>query len=326
VTGQWGGMDAIIELIPPRGRSVALAAEIKRSVNTRDLRAVVEQLEAASARAGGTSNAIPIVIARYLAPPTQQWLAERGISYADATGNLRIIAETPALFLRDVGANKDPWRGPGRPRGALKGEPAARVVRALVDFGEPMTIPELIKLSGASSGATYRVIDFLEEQALVKREERGPITGVEWKRLLEVWAKDYGFMTSNTVHSFLEPRGVSALAERLRDVESPYAVTGSLAAQKWAPYAPPRAAMIYADNPDELVRDLGLRQVDGGANILLAAATSDVVFERTQTYDGLRIVAPSQAVVDLMTGPGRNPSEGQALLEWMEENVEEWRV
>ena len=34
---------------------------------------------------------------------------------------------------------------------------------------------------------------------------------------------------------------------------------------------------------------------------------------------------PSQVVVDLMTGPGRNPNEAEELLSWMQANEEAWR-
>lgn len=323
-TDLWGRTDAVVDLNPPEGRSIMLVAEVKRSIVTKDLQGIVDQLKKATQRAGGPTR-IPIVIARYLPPPSQAWLAGNEISYADATGNLRIVSEKPTVFLRDVGAAKDPWRGPGRPRGTLKGEPAARVVRALADISPPMTVPELINLSGASSGATYRVVEFLAEQALLERQARGPIEAVDWQGLLTAWAKDYGFMASNPVRKFLQPRGIDAATEGLRRVTSRYAVTGSLAAQNWAPYAPTKAAMIYADDPDDVARELGLREVDTGANVLVAVPTFHVVFDRARAYEGVTTVAPSQAVVDLLTGPGRGPSEAQALLDWMDANVEQWR-
>jgi len=49
-----------------------------------------------------------------------------------------------------------------------------------------------------------------------------------------------------------------------------YAVTGTLAAKRWAPYAPARNAMIYANDPPAFAERLGLREVDAGANVLLA--------------------------------------------------------
>ena len=34
---------------------------------------------------------------------------ERDIPYADAAGNIRVSLGEPALFVRDVGAQRDPW-------------------------------------------------------------------------------------------------------------------------------------------------------------------------------------------------------------------------
>ncbi|MDY7106448.1 MAG: hypothetical protein S0880_35145 [Actinomycetota bacterium] len=41
--------------------------------------------------------------------------------------------------------------------------------------------------------------------------------------------------------------------------------------------------------------------------------------------DGLRCVAPSPLAVDLLTGPGREPSQGEELLGWMKDNEDAWR-
>ena len=172
------------------------------------------------------------------------------MSYMDATGNLRIIVQHPALYLRDTGADRDPWSGTGRPRGTLQGPPAAKVVRALVDFVPPVTVPELVRRSGASTGATYRVVEFLEREGLIEQVPRAPIIGVEWRRLVERWSEDYSFQRSNVVSAYLQPRGIPAVLDGLRGSEGMrYALTGSLAAQRLAPYASPRLAMLYVDNP-----------------------------------------------------------------------------
>ena len=96
------------------------------------------------------------------------------------------IADRPALLLRDRGEDRDPWRGPGRPRGTLQGPPAARVVRALIDFAPPYTIPDLAERARASTGATYRVIELLEQERLLERQRYGPITDVRWRALLSM--------------------------------------------------------------------------------------------------------------------------------------------
>lgn len=200
------------------------------------------------------------------------------------------------------------------------------MVRALVDYTPPYSVPRLVELSGASTGAAYRVVAFLEQEALLERTPRGPITAVQWRPLMERWSHDYGFQQSHAVESFLFPQGVEALPEALRTVtDARYALTGSLAAQSLAPHAPPRTGMIHVDDPDAMADRLGLRPVDKGANVLLAASNDDVAFVRTDTRDGVVTAAPSQIAIDLLTGPGRSPSEGTALLDWMEAHEQQWR-
>ena len=316
--------DAVVELVGPDHTSAVFVVEAKRSMVTRDLPATLEQLRSYGSHLG--QRPVPLLAARYFGSSARAWLEERGVSYIDATGNMHVLLERPALFLHDRGADRDPWRGPGRPRGTLHGPPAARVVRALVDFAPPMTVPALVRRSGASTGATYRVVEFLEREALVDRDPRGPITNVGWRRLLERWSQDYGFQRSNTVGAYLFPRGLPALLDGLREsAELRYVLTGSFAAHRIAPYSPARLAMIYVDNPEQAAERLKLRAVDSGTNVLLAAGDYDVVFDRAVKDDGLTYAAPSQAAVDLLTGPGRSPAEAQALLDWMEKHESAWR-
>jgi hypothetical protein len=318
-------IDALLTLEGPDGSSATFAVEAKRSMTTRDVPSALEQLRH-NIDAAALAPALPMLVGRYLSPPTRERLQREGVAYADATGNLRLAIDQPALFLRNVGADRDPWRGPGRPRGSLKGAAAARVIRALVDFSPPYTVPRLVQRSGASTGATYRVVNLLEEEDLLEREVRGDITVVRWRRLIERWSEDYGFMRSE-VRSFLFPRGVEKVTEVLASAgELRYVLTGSLAAQSFAPHAPPRVAMIYVDDVPAAAGELGLRSVDRGANVLLAAPREDVAFLRTRRVDGVVTAAPSQIAVDLLTGPGRSPSEGQAVLDWMESHEREWRA
>jgi hypothetical protein len=59
--------------------------------------------------------------------------------------------------------------------------------------------------------------------------------------------------------------------------------------------------------------------------VVLAEPFDPVVFDRCTIRESLRVVAPTQLAVDLLTGPGREPSEGEELLDWMRRNEEEWR-
>ncbi len=115
--------------------------------------------------------------------------------------------------------------------------------------------------------------------------------------------------------------------------ESPnfrYAVTGSVAAAQWAPYAPARAAFIYTENAAEAAKKWRLHPVDDStaeaANVILGEPEYPVVFDKTSDVkEGYTIAAIEQVAVDLLSGPGRNPAEGEELLEWMQAHESAWR-
>lgn len=320
------GVDATVRLRAPDGQDVTLLIQAKRLINTRDVMLVLEPLRRAASRRGSDEQVVSVLAARYLPPATRERIAEAGAGYVDATGNLLIVAERPAVFLADRGADRDPWRGPGRPRGTLQGLPAARVVRALVDYAPPYTVPELSERAGASTGATYRVVEFLEEEGLIERRRYAPISDVRWRKLLMRWSQDYGFAQSNTVETFLEPKGLTFLAERLSALpDLAYVVTGTLAAERVAAYAPARLATLYVRDLSATAQALDLRRTESGANVALASGKYEMAFDRAEMVDGVRVAALSQVAVDLLTGPGRNPSEATALLDWMEADESRWR-
>jgi hypothetical protein len=320
------GVDAELRLRVPDGSEAVVLIQAKRLLNTRDVPMALEALQQAAARRTGEEEVVVLLASRYLATATRERIAAAGAGYVDVTGNVLVTIGRPALFLRDRGSDRDPWRGPGRPRDTLRGPPAARVVRALIDFAPPYTVPEISERSGASTGATYRVVDFLEGQGLLKRERYGPISEVEWRPLIERWSQDYGFAQSNTVQTFLEPRGLGALTEQLASQpDLGYVVTGSLAAQRVASYAPARLAMLYVRDLADVSEALGLRPTETGANVALATGTYDVVFDRSEMLGGIRMASLSQVAVDLLTGPGRNPSEATALLDWMADHESDWQ-
>jgi hypothetical protein len=148
---------------------------------------------------------------------------------------------------------------------------------------------------------------------------------IDWMSTIRRWSQDYELRTSNAVQMYLDPRGLQSLLKKLSQTELPYAITSSLAANWLAPIAPSQIAAIYVENPSRFANEIDLRRVDTGANVLLIEPFDKVVFERTMRNEGLTVAAPSQAAVDLLTGPGREPSEGEELLLWMKGNLDVWQ-
>ncbi|MFB9253121.1 hypothetical protein ACFFWE_33210 [Sphaerisporangium melleum] len=315
--------DALWEVTAPDGTSVVLVVEVKRLVERRDVATLVEQLGDHSEAIAGSGG---VVVSRYLSPPVRERLSGAGLSYIDVTGNVRVSVPRPGLYIADRGADHDPWRGPGRPRGTLKGAPAAKVVRALLDHDRSWAIRELVEIAGVSTGSAYRVIEFLETEDLATRISSGAVVVPDWVALLRRWSEDYGFVRNSRITRWISPRGLTSLAQKAAESAVQYAVTGTLAAATWAPYAPARSAMIYTSDAERSAQLWDLRPADAGANVMLAEPEVDVVFTRTLAdTSGLVIAAPSQVAVDLMTGPGRSPAEAEELIEWMTRNESSWR-
>lgn len=315
-------LDAILEIKIPEMPTVEFAAGVKKTLNRPQMIAALDQLNRVM-----DSGFNKLVAARYIPENVQQELKDRGVSFADATGNVSIQLQTPLIVINSRGATTDPWKGPGRPTQSLKGVSAGQIVRTLCDYSSPIKIQKLIIESGASRGSAYRMVDFLTENKFITRQEGSQVSVNDWKRLLLAWSQEVNVLDSGVTKSYINQRGLKELQSKLAKIDSrKYVLTGSLAAEKYYAYADPFTAMIYTTNIDELAYELGLLETSKGANVILSSPNTPVVFDRTSIYKAMNIAAPSQIVVDLFWGPGRNPEEGKALLDWMEANENVWRI
>ncbi len=310
--------DALVRLTAPDGSRATLGLELRARVEPRDVRAFLDRFR-------GRAGVNPVVAAPFLARRTREQLRDAGIAYVDLTGNVWLALDRPALWIEAEGADRNPWREE-RPARTLRGAKAARVVRTLVDLRPPLGVRRLAVLAGADPGYVSRVLSLLEREDLVRRERRGPVADVDWARLIRRWVEDYSLLGSNLAASFLEPRGLDALRDKVRSLRARYAITGSLAASQVAPVAPSRLAVLYVDDPEAIAGELDLRPAETGANVLLVAPFDPVVYERAWEREGLTFAALSQVAADLLTGPGRGPAEAEELLGWMAEHEDAWRA
>ena len=312
--------EPVITLHASDGRDASLCVVARRHIQPRDVPNLLRQTGALAERV--------LLVAPFLSPRARELLVAANASYADITGNLRVVVSKPAVFLEGRGADRDPDRQPRALR-SLRGAAAGRAVRALCDFTPPYGVRALADVSSTPLGTVSRVVTFLEEEALLTRDDKKRVVTVDWAALITRWVQDYGVLRSNVVRSCLEPRGLAALAKKLGRLQR-YAVTGSLAGPG---IAPPRLAMLYVDDAAVAEEALELVSAEAGANVWLLEPFDEVVFERTETRplasspaaSALVVAAPSQVAADLLTSPGRGPQEGEALIEQMKGAEDDWR-
>jgi hypothetical protein len=308
----------------PDGVEAPLVVDAKRTLAPRDVDRTVSRLRSFADGAGSTDGAL-VVVAPYLSETARAQIAALDAGYVDVTGNILIRTRRPALFIKQDGASKDPWPSDEALR-TLKGRGSGRAVRALLDFEPPFGVRELAERAEVPLGSLSRTIDLLHRDGLIAKEGRGPIIDLDWAGVIRRWATDYDVTTSNRMAAFIEPRGLGALSSKLGKVKRGYGATGAFAAQRFSPVAPARLAAIYVDDVVSWSERLGLRPTDSGANVWLLEPYDDVVFDRTTSRDDLICVSATQLAVDLLTGPGRDPSEGEELLSWMKGNERAWRT
>jgi hypothetical protein len=326
-------LDLVVALHAPDGSRALLVVETKHQVAPGDMQSVLDQLthHKRSVRQDGDAEPIGIVAAPYLSPRTRELLDERGFGWFDATGNLRVRADAPALFIDRHGADRNPFTdADDRRLRSLRGPGAARVVRALLDGQGPIGVRALGAEAGVSAATSSRVLDLLSREALVDRSDNGAITGVRKRSLLRQWTQDYGLTTTNGTAPTLAPRGIDRTLTDLAVYDRRYAITGTAALRTYLPgdegaVAPLALLTIFVDRAPAAQRELGLRPVDKGANVLLVEAFDDVVYRGSHQRDGLVYAGPSQTLADLLTGVGRQPEEGEQLLDILARQDAEWK-
>lgn len=319
-----GRVDAAIEIGAP-GMGATIAVEAKRSLEPREVGSLFGSV-------GRTIRAlspnIPVlVVAPWLSPRTRDLLASEGLNYLDLTGNALVRLDRPALFIQTQGADRDPSPVP-RGKARLRGPKAGRLIRFLADVRPPYGVRELAQATGLAPGYVSRLLNALDDEALIDRSKRGSVVSADVGGLLRRWAESYDVFRSNGTATFLAPGGAAEALRGLAELDpaSLASVTGSFAAVRLAPVAAPALLALYCDDTESVARALDLIPADQGSNVVLLQPFDSVIWEGNVREAGIRYVAASQAAVDCLTGNGRMPAEGDALLNWMLENETHWRL
>jgi hypothetical protein len=325
VSGQTGEYDALLEFRDPDGVAGRLAVEVMHRVRPRDVDALLVARQRFQVSVGAP-DLLVLVVAPWLSGRTRQLLIENGFGYLDLTGNAHLTLDRPGLVVRTAGADQDP-QPVVRGSLALRGRQAGRVIRLLVDVSPPYTASALANVSGASVPYVSRLLTTLDAEALVSRGERGLVVDVDWQNLLRRRAEVYGVFTSNEARGYLAGTGAREAFRTLFEHPDAYmAVTGSFAAAQLAPVAVPAQLALYVGDPDATATALGLLPTDRSADVVLLRQEYGGVMEGARTVGGVGVVAPSQLALDCLTGNGRMPAEGEALLEWMATHEHDWRA
>ncbi|MGH9090763.1 MAG: hypothetical protein ACRDZR_05210 [Acidimicrobiales bacterium] len=319
------GSDDQLVLQAPGGAATTFLPEIRPTSSPREVqRVTADQL---SQRLRTFSQVNLLLVAPWISPRSRDLLTEAGWSYLDLTGNARISAPYSAVFILTEGDRTNPVP---RQRGTvgLRGARSGRLIRFLCDVAPPYGVRDLASATGLNPGWVSQLLGALDAQALIDRGPRGEVTGADPVSLIARWAQSYDVLKANKARSFVAPNGARRALDDLVQESGAlrWSLTGSFAAVTLAPVAAPSLLLLYADDPDGLARALNLLPADHGADVALLRPYDPVVWERPLAGAPVPTVGPSQLAVDCLTGTGRMPAEGEAVVRWMHDNERAWRV
>jgi len=81
---------------------------------------------------------------------------------------------------------------------------------------------------------------------------------------------------------------------------------------------------VHSDNA--VAQELSLMPAAGSqGNVILLQPNNMGPLERRRTFGTAEHVGLSQLAIDCLSGPGRMPAEGEAVLTYMTQNEHDWR-
>lgn len=317
-----GTPDRVVRLVGPRGAEVAYAVEARRSgaLPAALLPGIMRDIE--------QRTGLPVLfVSDYVGPSLRVLFADEGISYADASGWVRIVSDDPLILLTGDGARRAPKDRESSAVSRMNGIAAGRTIRALASIDLPIGVRGLATVAGVSPGSAAKLLATLSAEGIVDRDEVGAVVAVRRRGLIRRWVQDYSFAKANrTVAYFIAPRGLERAMTALGDIDGGVVLTGSAAARRLLPddavsVVPLRLLALYAADPAQVAGALGLIEADQAtANVVVATPQDRAILDAAQVT-----AAPTPLVVaDLLTLPGRSDAEAEQLMDTLAATDPAW--
>jgi DNA-binding transcriptional ArsR family regulator len=303
---------ADIVLVSPTWRFLV---EVKSSGSAEAVSAMLARFRDAPAHRN--DRVLPLIVTPYLSRAGRALCDQARISWMDLSGNADISG--PGLRVH-VQGKPNQYKRPGR-RLNLFAPKSSRVARELLE--RPSTWysqTELAKATELSPAYVSRIAKRLEEARLVERDEDRRLRSIDPMKMLVVWHEAYDFERHDIRRGHVTTSaGVSltdTIATTLHRANVSYAATGLVAAWQYDAFSNYRLATFYLERWLEpaTIAELGLRNVDSGANVWLAVPRDFSVFRHSKLMGGVKVVSPIQTYLDLKQQPERASEAAQHLL------------
>lgn len=273
-----------------------------------------------------------VLITDFANPALRAACIRAGIGFADTTGWLRLVSDTPPLLITSQGAARSEPTSRKARTTRLNGPASARVIRRLLEVQMPIGVRELAAEAEVSPGTVAKILPTLAQDGAVERTATGAVELVRRRLLLSRWVADYSFAASNSdVRWYLAPRGLDHVLSLISQ-QNEVTATGSLALREYlpagtVPVTPLMIAAFYTADPEIIATRFGLvNAAPGTANVALARPADETLLSLGPRKSRPGFVPVSQALADLLTLPGRAREEAEQLIDYLATTDPAWRA
>ena len=288
-----------------------LLLEVKKSGQPRIVR---EAVNALARYRSSFKDAYAIVVAPFISDVAAEILKAEGIGYVDFAGNCRICIDK--VYIRKAGQS-NPFTEK-RDLRSLYSPKAERILRVLMrDPNESWLVKPLAGTAGVSLGQVSNVKKLLDAREWLRSSNSG-ISLAKPEALLAEWAAAYRF-TRNRIENFYAMASVDeierAIAGKSQGGEPLGTLTAFSAAARLAPAVRYQRVAAYVREPMEAVAEkLDWKRVPSGSNVSLIEPYDEGVLMDSQDRDGIQVVSPLQAYLDLRGNVARGEEAAEAIL------------
>lgn len=267
-------------------------------------------------------KAYGVFMAPYISPQSAEICAKEGVGCLDLAGNCRL--SFGQVFIRRE-STRNPF-AQKRDLRSLYAPKSTRVLRVLLMRKSGWWKTQaLADEAGVSLGQVANVKKLLLDREWVAEGDKGfRLTNPQ--DLLTDWTENYTYR-KNVVREFYSMKETdeveSVLSRACRELDIPYAFTGFSGARRVAPTVRGQRTMAYVSTISEaLLEQVGLKEVQSGANVSLIIPYDEGVYYEAREMDALRIVCPVQLYLDLKRYKGRGEEAAEAV--WKQELSKLW--
>jgi len=260
-----------------------------------------------------SNHAIALVVTPFMGEAGAARCKAETVGWLDLSGNASIHG--PGLHV-SVRGRPNRFRRPGRPANPFAPK-SARVARWLLMHPHtPWRQRTLAEATGLSEGAVSKVVRAYEADGLVARHLHDGVQVRDPQLLLQAWRERYRFDRHQIRKGSIASRsGVDltrTASAALQDTR--HAFTGLAAAWWWDTFAAFRTALLYVERwPENAMHDLAFVEEPRGANIWFVLPDDSGVFHGATTRNGVAVVHPVQAYLDVGAQAERAPEAAEHL-------------